>query len=620
MNKIFRNNQNLTNLCILILVIFCSNLAKAQPGWQDFTKRYFYTVLDENGHEISFKNNKDYRIMIDTVLYKTPNIPNDSIKPAKENYNWDKGYVNQIRINDFSMVNYQNDYFQSEKQLEIKIIHKKDTMYIRQPSGIGSKRVEWLDINGIKSGHKIIPKTDFTLRFIAGHYYFPKWSSEEILNAEISGNVKIANANQRHFIVPKTLYDSLSFTNDISDWEIRRKLIDRADKKIADKFINEYFSVEKTIEPAEFENPLPYKEPRWATHYMNSAKEDNVYFGYITYYKDSLGNYTNKKVFSRYNYKENTVKHWFPSNPIFDESFLFVDTFNNLLYQKGLSYRKHLSEKGEHIPPRQYIYQSADAGKTWKENKSMSELFTHYDFQNIRFLDNEYAITFNTRNVKHKKTKHEIRQITHYLLKNMQVIDSLEIPNNVVYHYSNYFTNQSPFSTKDTIVIGSWKTNKNSNDGNLKSFKFATIFNNNGKWNFSTSLDWDDLYPKYAIAQTKNPNDTIKEYQNFKLINKQVLVFKNGSGSLKLKNTINEFEIVEQGEQIYLVYRFENFRGVLFSFDGGTHWYLYPQNVGKEYGWHSWNDYRLLNIEDQGGISHFESETLDKIFHKFTPK
>jgi len=132
-----------------VLAFLCSVGVCAQPGWQDFTARYFYTVLDENGKEISFKNNKNYSIMIDSVLYKSPNIPNDTLKKALPS---DEGYQNQFRINDFSLTIPQKRFYdKGDKKLEIIIIHKKDTMYICQNSGTGN----FLDYIDFKSKEPI---------------------------------------------------------------------------------------------------------------------------------------------------------------------------------------------------------------------------------------------------------------------------------------------------------------------------------------------------------------------------------------------------------------------------------------------------------------------------------
>src|SRR5690606_13720813 len=158
---------NLKRIYISIIVLLCSNLVNAQPGWQDFTPRYSYSILDKNGKEISFKNNKNYSIMVDSMLYKSTNIAQDSLKPAIQD-----SYVfeNQIRINDFSLVIPQKKYQVGQKQLEIKIIHKKDTMYVCQTSRTGSFYGLYFQ------GKPSKPSPDLTFQFIAGRYFFPTWT------------------------------------------------------------------------------------------------------------------------------------------------------------------------------------------------------------------------------------------------------------------------------------------------------------------------------------------------------------------------------------------------------------------------------------------------------------
>ncbi|MCL1868253.1 MAG: hypothetical protein FWF72_04840 [Paludibacter sp.] len=107
MNKIFGNKYNLTTFCVLIMLVFYSNIIKAQSDWIDCTIYYYYSILDENGKEISFKDNADYSIMIDSVLYKLPYIPQDSLQQFFVKYSRNqipfKECQNQIRINDFSI-------------------------------------------------------------------------------------------------------------------------------------------------------------------------------------------------------------------------------------------------------------------------------------------------------------------------------------------------------------------------------------------------------------------------------------------------------------------------------------------------------------------------------------
>ena len=251
------NKRNLKSLYTLILIFLCSNLAQAQPGWQDFTKRYSYNILDKNGKEISFKNNKDYSVKIDSILYKTPNIPQDSLKPALVNsYN---GFENQIRINDFSLAIPLRNAYDEHKQLEIKIIHKKDTMYITQSSGTGSF---WsIDFQG----KPIKPTPDYTLQFIAGHYYFPSWAKNLLDNIpQTSGNTKIANVSQQHFIISKTVYDSVNYIN--PRYGNRQKHYDDAENLVVKNFMKGYFSFKRQVQPTTFDRSVsPFNKPRWST-------------------------------------------------------------------------------------------------------------------------------------------------------------------------------------------------------------------------------------------------------------------------------------------------------------------------------------------------------------------
>ena len=214
--------NNLKNLFLLIIILLFSNLVIAQPGWQDFTARYSYTITDKNGKEISFKNNKNYRIMVDSVLYKASNIPQDSLKhPLQNSY----GFENQIRINDFSLAVPQKNYRKSHRPLEIKIIHKKDTMFICQSTGTGSSVIEKLRGKPIKS------KSDFTLQFIKGYYFFPNWAKNLLDNLpQTNGSMKIANIDQRHFIIPKTIYDSVF--NIRERYDNRQQYYDEAEKLV----------------------------------------------------------------------------------------------------------------------------------------------------------------------------------------------------------------------------------------------------------------------------------------------------------------------------------------------------------------------------------------------------
>lgn len=606
-------------LFILISFILFSGVAFAQPGWQDFTTRYFYTILDKNGKEISFKNNKNYSIMIDNVLYKSSNIPNDSLKNAEHNYDWDKGYENQIKINDFSMVNYQNDYSQSKKRLEIKIIHKKDTMYICQPSGTGSTSTEWLEINNIKSGHQIIPKTDFTLQFIAGHYYFPGWSKGILDNIpKTSGNIKIVNINQRNFIIPKNIYDSIPFRM------YRNEQYTDADNYVVNNFMKGHFSVEKKIEPTKFDkSALPYKYPSLGRFFP--TKKQNLFFGMIGYSMDYKNCFSGMKTFSVLNKIENTIEQFFlKENPrLFGSADFYMDTFNSILYLPVVikqEFDYELSDCQYDLSRENRIYQSENEGQSWTENKSLSKLFNKYNFRSIRFLDKDYTVAFSNQDVKHRKEKYNIKQTTYYLLKNMQIVDSVKTPDNA-YHYNTFVNEYYNQAIKDSIILGNWSNIKQKNDKKPNPYFQAVVIKKDDKWILKSG---EDIYTSPIGNIPKENANSIKEYQNFRLINKQELVSKNGLGSLKLNRDIREEVessgtlIFEKGDQIYLI-NTGYYGSVYMSFNKGTTWYLYP--LPLEQG----GIYRFLDIDEQDEISHFSNEWIEeegrvvrKIIHKFS--
>src|SRR5690606_29792502 len=119
-----------------------------------------------------------------------------------------------------------------------------------------------------------------------------------------------------------------------------------------------------------------------------------------------------------------------------------------------------------------------------------------------------------------------------------------------------------------------------------------------------------------------------KEYQNFTLINKRELVFKNGAGTLRMKEDVvakdseksGIYYVLEKEKEIYLIsFGFEGY--IYISFDGGTSWFVYPLPLVGNYR------YSLLNIDEQGIISHFNNEweggegrIIKKVFHRFSPE
>src|SRR5690606_13790804 len=146
--------------------------------------------------------------------------------------------------------------------------------------GQGSTMMEWKEINGVKLGNKVSPPSDFTLRFMPGHYYFPNWAKSLLDNlAQTIGNVKIKNVKQDNFIVPKNIYDSLN--PNVYRYKSRR--ISNADEYVINNFMKGNFSVEKRMEATKFDQSvLPYKNPRWQTQ-LYPTKDPNRFYGMIGY-------------------------------------------------------------------------------------------------------------------------------------------------------------------------------------------------------------------------------------------------------------------------------------------------------------------------------------------------
>ncbi|RYD98668.1 MAG: hypothetical protein EOP54_06790, partial [Sphingobacteriales bacterium] len=311
-------------LCAVLLLTLCSSAAWAQPGWQDFTKRYYYTIVDENEKQILFKHNQHYSIMIDDVLYKAPNIPQDTLKPAILNGG---AFENQVRINDFTLALPMKNFEERQKQLEIKIIHKKDTMYICQPSGRGSF--------GDKYGKSLAIASDFKLQFISGHHFFPKWAKNLLDNVpHTSGILKITNIKQSHFIVPKSVYDSVCYVS--KGYNNRQKHYEEAESLVVKNFMSGYFSLERRVQTTTLDKPIqPFKLAwtSWSTPYF-STKEKDEYLGIVALAYDTLNWSGGRGVIAKYNFKENKMKLWSPTENLMYSSTgtLYEDSFNNVYY------------------------------------------------------------------------------------------------------------------------------------------------------------------------------------------------------------------------------------------------------------------------------------------------
>jgi len=597
----------LKNIFLIIITLLFSNLTKAQPGWQDFTPRYSYTILDENSNEISFQNNKSYSIMIDDVLYKTPNVPQDSLKPAIENSGI---FEPQIRINDFSLIIHKKDFEQSQKSLEIKIIHKKDTMFICQTSGTGSFFSKYdFDNRQYETQRQT---SDFTLQFVAGHYFFPRWSKDFLKSLpQTNGTVKILNADQRNFIVPKIVYDSICYLSPIYD--NRQKHYDEAESLVVQNFMSGYYSFEKNVQQVTFDKPIfPFKigYMTWRAPYF-STKEKNEYLGIVQPYYDTLNYSGGRGMIVKFNYVENKMKIWSATeNLLYSSSYnLRHDTFNNVFYNQTLIRDSNCKDLIYNCDFEIILYQSKDDGNTWTENNKLTQLYKKHEFRELEFLDQHHALIFKRNKVKPQNKKYDIQQGVYYLLKDFVIIDSLKTPNDI--HYNNNYNRYRYDVENDTIFLGNWSYDKYYTNGKTE-YSQPILTKNNKKWKFQV------VKKMYFINHSKPLLETIY-YRNFEILNSTIYLNKHNGGLVFQNDNLSELHkkglILENNNEVYLI---GLSIGTLFSFDGGYNWYVYPLPLEKD------SDYKLIEINNKGIISHIKNNsnngkyTLDKIFNKFT--
>lgn len=595
------------NIFLIIITLLFSNLTKAQPGWIDFTPRYSYTILDENSNEISFQNNKNYSIMIDDVLYKTPNVPQDSLKPAIENSGI---FEPQIRINDFSLIIHKKDFEQTQKSLEIKIIHKKDTMFICQTSGTGSFFSKYdFDNRQYETQRQT---SDFTLQFVAGHYFFPRWSKDFLKNLpQTNGTVKILNADQRHFIVPKIVYDSICYLSPIYD--NRQKHYDEAESLVVQNFMSGYYSFEKNVQQVTFDKPIfPFKigYMTWRAPYF-STKEKNEYLGIVQPYYDTLNYSGGRGMIVKFNYDENKMKIWSATeNLLYSSSYnLRHDTFNNVFYNQTLIRDSNCKDLIYKCDFEIKLYQSKDDGNTWAENNKLTQLYKKHEFRELEFLDQHHALIFKLNKVKPQNKKYDIQQGVYYLLKDFVIIDSLKTPNDI--HYNDNYNRYRYDVENDTIFLGNWSYDKYYTNGKTE-YSQPILTKNNKKWKFQV------VEKMYFINHSKPLLETIY-YRNFEILNSTIYLNKHNGGLVFQNDNLSEIHkkglILENNNEVYLI---GLSIGTLFSFDGGYNWYVYPLPLEKD------SDYKLIEINNKGVISHIKNNsnngkyTLDKIFNKFT--
>lgn len=582
----------------VLLLTQCLSAALAQPGWHDFTQRYFYSIIDVEGKEISFKHNKNYSIMVDSVLYRAPNMPNEPLKQATSS---DKGYENQIRINDFSLAIPQKELFfkANDKRLEIKIIHKNDTMYLCQASGTGSYGAT---IMGLQNQETSRPPADYTLPFKAGHYYFPSWTRDILKKLpETSGNVAFLNAahlNQSYFIIPGNVYDSsLLYYKSTSE----RQRVSAEDQYVINNFfLKGHFSLAKRVAPTK-NNQLPV-EYSWIGKPV-ATKDKNRFWGMIDY---SGSSFSWRTTFFSLNKEENTMELFLPeAEPkLFNCNYRapYVNVFDSLLYLpvwKKKAFDEHTPAAAyDKLPPEFIVYRSQNEGLTWEKDRKAKAIFDRFDFfekqgRKIEFIDKGYAVVHYTEITERNEKKNSCKtQGIYYLLKDMQVIDSIKSPAK-----TSYYANTELLSKEGNLfILGSWTYNYDQTYFELSLAKVKHT------WKFQVTEQYYAGLSEQQQSQIPLAEDTIKAYKNFYLIRNRELVFKNGSGKMKLKENATGYSnfIIEKNDQIYLV----NDNVVYLSFDGGTNWYLYPASLLPN------TFYYLLDINERNEITYFSNEEV----------
>lgn len=604
-------------LCCLFLFAL-STIAYAQPGWIDYTQSYYYQILDSSGKEIAFKNNTDYSIVIDGKRYHSKNIPTDKLTPTSpEDYNFNTN----IRINDFSLKILKRDEALMEYPLEIKIIYHSDTLFINQNTNSGSREDR-------SYGDPYIPKPDYdiSLQFIPGRYYFPNWAKSLLRNfPKTSGNVKIVNFDQRHFIISKELYEEYQHSS--LYWGSKESIRLKKEETVLKHFTDGYLKASQKIEPTQFV-PTPFtRHESWYEMYRNSPTNS---IGLVKYANDSIS----RQMFITYNQEENAVKHWSPTENLYLSSTykLYKDTFNNVLYSISIvrsndcTFANYPNRFPYSCPYTREIYSSRDNGEKWTAEHVLSKLFQKQELRNLAFLDKEFVLAFYRREIKHPKKKYPIQQGVYYLLKNNVIIDSLETPNDV--HYNDNYNHYQFELFGDSALIGQWGIDSK----RIREVPYSklTINKEGDQWKFKVSKQFFE----YKEREGNAPDTTTQDFQNFKLLKGNQLVFKNGAGALTLERRLvnNQYDgtqytdavfVIEKGKQICLTrtngltyYSNDAFGGsfVLLSFDGGTSWYINPEPLDKDNSY-----YQFLDLNENGEVTIFNKWKFYKKIWKFEP-
>lgn len=580
----------------LFIAFIFSHAVNAQPGPMDLSNDFFYTIVDQNGKEISFQNDSTYQIRIDGKLQTTlkSSFQSDSISPVFADGLTDTAFILNYRIrgypistefcwdveiNDFN-IRYVPKIIE-DHQFEVQIIHGTDTMHLFQESR--AKR---------------------PLQFIPGYYYFPDWSGTVLEGLpETSGAVRLLNIDQRNFIVSKE-----QIVYDIYARDDREKL----DELIANRFIDNFYTVEKKMENSDANLSFaPYAVEGFRS--MFPTKKDGIYIGTIGY-NTSYSNYSSSnQVVCLFNRKENKIEYKSPkdSMDLFFCSNLFIDTFNQVYYQtvgtrEYVNYPSCLYNSNGECAYKLQTLRSSDQGETWTEDKPLSALFNQFRYFKLDFLDKNYVVA-SVRIENFTKQKGHSRQALYYLVRNGKIVDSLRSPE--FFHYQDDYHNGVFQLEADSVILGQWWTTNNDKTPRAGFTPMAVKVKD--KWKLYLS-DYKQHY-----ASWNNRKIVTKEYSTLKITNEHILEFNHGSFAFKpgtrIVSQVSDYGvyIYEYENQVYLLS--ESTGCTWFSLDKGKSWYFYPKPL-DEFN----SEYGFVEMENDS-LAVFNSRDLRKVFYKFTP-
>jgi hypothetical protein len=571
----FSKNYNLMLIkkfsCILLFQLFIYK-SYAQPGWRDYSRSISYTIKDVKDSIIQFKNNEGYSIIVKNKLYANNTIPTDDFIPAINNGHT---FSYQITINDCKIQIPFSDNLNKNNNLEISIVHKKDTMHI-------------LGISFLQ------------LKFEKGFFYFPTWANVLLgneSNFKISGVVSLKHyKNQNVFKVPSNIfYHKSNFEYD------RYKTDNVATHFINKKYVDNNIRYTRKIENIKWLNPLPYFTKISISNGFYPTNNPNIFYGKQEYNYDEGNTYYSRAFFTIFDKEKLTLKNWQVNSNIFSyyTGKFWLDSFTNKLHIivgcRDTAYDRNKYADDSNYPIKNNYYSSSNYGNDWVLDKSMYIIST-YNFNELEILDNNFYLGYKID----EQEVHRKLVGRYYLLKDFKIVDSLITPDGI--YYNSIYNNYRFYKINNNLVnLGPWGFSENDY---YKPFYKPQIIKENNKWEFNVEKDSVGSNSRYQTYLKTLYKDK-KQYQNFSLNGDGVIAFKNTKGTIAVPNYER---IIENGENMFI---FLNY-GVLVSFNAGKDWTFLPINT-KEYE----DRAEVVEIDKANNISFYKLSTLKKHVVKF---